>query len=110
MRYALVAFTAAAIIAYSSGAWANMPPLTSRPRLVDMQSCQEWAASQDEDAIYMWGLQESGRTSTDVGKLRLTLYCLGDSRPEITTFSSSAASGQRYCKTHSQASICRELK
>ena len=75
MRTALAAL---ALVAAAGGAQAMMPSLTELPSGRNLETCQRWATSQDEEAIYMWGLLESGKNSDDVGKLRLALSCLGD--------------------------------
>ena len=101
---------AATIISFCGAlapAWAMMPSLTDQPRPATLQSCQKWAASQDEEARYLWGLLENGKFSTDVGVLRLALVCLGDTVPDIVTFSSSVGSADQYCRSHPRVQICR---
>lgn len=108
MRLFLIA-TAVAMIG-PSGALAMMPSLTEFPVIRTGESCQKWAAVQDEDAIAMWGLLESGKTSEDVGKLRLALSCLGDRPPEIVGFGSSVGVADQYCRTHARMPVCRNRR
>lgn len=89
-----------------ASAFATMPPLTEKPSKPSLAVCQKWAKKQDEDAVYMWGLQESGKSSPVFAQLRLTLYCLGDTPPEIVGFGSSAGFNQSYCERHSDATAC----
>lgn len=107
MRYVL----AATLLAASAPcALAMMPSLTEFPSSRTMESCQRWAAAQDEDAITMWGLLESGKSSDDVGKLRLALSCLGDRPPEIINFGSSIGAADQYCRAHARVPICRNRR
>lgn len=101
------AFLAPVVIAMLIGpALATMPTLTATPSSRTLQSCQQWAANQDDDAKAMWGLLESGSVNEDVASLRLTLSCLGDTPPAIVGFGSSAGAAQAFCKTHRRAQIC----
>ena len=86
---------------------ANMPTLTKRPAPLTPQACKVWAASQSEDAIYMWGQLESGDTSSDVAIQRLTRACLGEKAPRIVTFGSSAGAADVYCQSAPATPICR---
>ena len=107
MRYALAAVI---VVAAASSAQAMMPSLSDLPRDRTMLTCQQWAGSQDEEAIYMWGLLESGKTSEDVGRLRLALMCLGDRPPEIINFGSSVGAADQYCKHRLRAPICQNRR
>lgn len=107
MRLAL----ATAILAGSTGAaFAMMPTLTAFPAVRTAEACQRWAAAQDDDAITMWGLMESGKTSDEVGRLRLALSCLGDQPPEIINFGSSVGAADQFCRHKPRAPICRERR
>ena len=107
MRTALAAL---AFVVAAGGAQAMMPSLTDLPRDRTMLPCQQWATSQDEEAIYMWGLLESGKTSEDVGRLRLALFCVGDRPPDIVGFGSSVGAADQFCKTRPRAPICRDRR
>jgi hypothetical protein len=85
-----------------------MPLLTPKPNPASAETCQKWAASQDDDAIEMWGIQENGSSSRDIALLRLALSCLGDRPPEIVGFGSSAGFDASYCKKHRGAPICKK--
>lgn len=87
---------------------ATMPPLTEKPTSPTIASCLKWADVQDDDAIYMWGIQESGKSSRDVAVLRLALSCLGDKPPEIVGFGSSVGFDTAYCKKHRNAQVCKK--
>ncbi|WP_267361479.1 MULTISPECIES: hypothetical protein [unclassified Methylobacterium] len=107
MRTALATL---AFVVAAGGAQAMMPSLTDLPRDRTMLTCQQWATSQDEEAIYMWGLLESGKTSEDVGRLRLALSCLGDRPPEIVGFGSSVGAADQFCKTRPRVPVCRDRR
>lgn len=107
MRTALAAL---ALVVAAGEAQAMMPSLTDLPRDRTMLTCQQWATSQDEEAIYMWGLLESGKTSEDVGRLRLALSCLGDRPPEIVGFGSSVGAADQFCKTRPRVPVCRDRR
>jgi hypothetical protein len=94
------------VVMLAGPAEATMPKLTPLPAVVTLQSCQQWAKDQDEDARYMWGQLESGKVSEDVAQLRLALSCLGDTPPPIVGFGSSAGAAREFCKTHRRAPIC----
>lgn len=106
MRYTL---TLALLIAGIHGAFAMGASLTDLPASKSAQSCQKWAAEQDEDAVAMWGLMENGKNSDDVAKLRLALYCLGDRPPDIINVASSVGAAQQFCRTHARTRLCRNL-
>lgn len=86
---------------------ANMPVLTGKPTPATLDACLKWASIQNEDAQYMWGLTESGQTSTGLGTLRLALSCMGEKPPEIVSFGSSVGAADAYCKKHSQQPVCK---
>ena len=44
----------------SNMAHATMPVLTEEPRPASPATCRQWAAKQDEEAQYMWGIREDG--------------------------------------------------
>lgn len=94
----------------SHGAFATMPTLTPKPKPMTPAACEKWAASQDDDAIGMWGIQETGVSSRDLALRRLALSCLGDPPPEIVGFGSSAGFDEGYCRKHSAARNAQELK
>jgi hypothetical protein len=81
--------------------------LTPSPEHPTLRECQEWAAMQDEDAIYMWGIREDGTSSREIAILRLTLHCLGDAPPEIVGFGSSAGFDEAYCERHPDVQLCQ---
>lgn len=107
MRYALAAAILAAAVTPSA---ASMPRLTPLPSPATLDACQRWASAQDEDALAMWGIMESGQTVRDVGTLRLSLMCLGDRPPAIVGFGSSAGGDAAYCKANPRTPICRERR
>lgn len=95
------------VVALMAGpALATMPRLTATPASPTLQSCQRWAADQDDDAKEMWGLLESGAVSAEVAAMRLTLSCLGDATPAIVGVGSSAGAAEAFCRTHRRAEIC----
>ena len=96
-----------ACIMLATAAQATMPMLTPAPKVPTLKSCQKWAAGQDEDPIAMWGIREDGSSSSDIAVLRLTLFCLGDTPPEIVGFGSSAGFDQAYCEKHPNIQLCR---
>jgi len=98
------------LVVVADEAQATMPRLTEMPAARNLQTCQQWASSQDEEAIYMWGLLESGKNSDDVGKLRLALSCLGDRPSDIVGFGSSVGAADQYCKARPRIPICRDRR
>ena len=88
-------------------AFASMPTLSETPRPATLQACQVWAGKQDEDALDMWGTQESGGSSPDLALSRLIATCMGDKPPEIVGFGSSVGFDEAYCGRHPGAGICR---
>jgi hypothetical protein len=91
----------------STYASASMPALQAFPGNPTILTCNRWAESQDEDALYMWGILESGEHSEAVGQKRLATYCLRDVKPEIVGFGSSAGFDEAYCLKHKDQAICR---
>ena len=91
----------------STCAQANMPTLTPKPRSPSPALCQKWAANQDEEALYMWGMQESGGSSNKVAVSRLASFCLGRKSPEIVGFGSSVGFDDNFCDKHRSAKICQ---
>jgi hypothetical protein len=104
----LMIATAFAVIA--TPAQATMPLLTPMPATHSKAACDKWAAVQDEDAIEMWGVLESGGTSRKAALLRLSRSCLGIKPPKIVGFGSSAGFDRDYCSSHPKAGICAEKK
>ena len=52
--------TSGALVLWASlatGAQASMSVLTPTPHPASPAACRRWAASQDEDAAYLWGVQ-----------------------------------------------------
>lgn len=88
-------------------AYAAMPSLTSTPKPATASACERWAGAQDEDAIYMWGMQESGESSNKVALARLTGFCMGKPKPEIVGFGSSVGFDDAFCAKHRSAKICQ---
>jgi hypothetical protein len=100
---------ALALVNVPTGARATMPALTEKPDPATVDACQKWAASQNEDALYMWGMQQDGTTSPDIATLRLALWCLGDEPPDIVGFFSSVGAAEAYCREHSKHKICATI-
>ena len=106
MRYAL-ALVALAIGTH--GALAMGPSMTDFPSVKSLGNCERWAASQDDEARTIWGLLPSGKTSSEVAKMRLTLYCIGDDVPGLATVGTSVGAAEDYCKDHSDFPVCRKV-
>jgi hypothetical protein len=87
-----------------------MPMLTPTPTPATPTTCKEWAASQDDDAIEMWGIQENGLSSRDVALRRLYFSCLGYRPPDIVGFGSSVGFDEAYCKNHPKFKICENYR
>ena len=109
MRRSPIAFATVLCLA-AMPAWATTAPLTQRPSPATLSACQKWADSQDEDAIYMWGTRESGGSLKELAVSRLTSFCLGDEKPEISAFGSSAGYDRAFCARHRKAAICSRLR
>ncbi len=92
----------------ATSARATMPMLNDTPRQRSPVTCKDWAAGQDDDALEMWGIQESGSSSRDVAIDRLTRFCLGKKSPDIVGFGSSAGFDEAYCENHKKAAICHK--
>lgn len=90
-----------------AAAQATMPSLTDKPRASTFDACQKWASTQNEDAMFMWGQLEDGRSLREVAIHRLALSCMGDPPPEIVGFSSSIGTRNAFCKSHAGAEICK---
>lgn len=88
---------------------ATTPVLTSVPQPATAEACAKWATQQDEDAIYMWGQQESGGTSPHLAIERLKRSCLGKRPPKIVYLGSSIGYDMDYCRAHRSAKICRGI-
>lgn len=99
-----------AIVLLSGPAFSSMPVLTPSPNPATSASCTEWATQQDEDAIYMWGMTESGESSKGEAIQRLIGSCLGREVPDIVGWGSSVGFEERYCKKHARAPICVKRK
>lgn len=84
-----------------------MPALTQQPASPTLTACFDWSKAQNLEALEVWGTQPSGESSTEVGSLRLTLFCLGDEAPSIVGISSSAGAAESYCNDHSDQPICQ---
>lgn len=102
-----VAMSLVAVALSASAANATMPRLTPLPKSPTVEACRAWAAAQDDDATGMWGVLPDGNGTDEVGKLRLTLHCLGDAKPDIVGFGSSAGGDAAYCKRHPRVAICK---
>ena len=87
-------------------AWSTMPMLTEMPKSISSTNCQRWASKQGEDALHMWGTQETGGTNRTLGLSRLTSHCLGTEPPDIVFFYSSVGTADAYCDAHRAAKIC----
>ena len=90
----------------AGNALANMPMLTDQPRPPSPMACKEWATKQGDEALVMWGIQEDGKSSRAVGLNRLASYCMGQPKPEIVGFGSSAGFDRDYCSKHQEQDLC----
>ena len=99
---------ASAMMMAGPPAFASMPMLSALPMPATLNACQVWAGKQDGDAIEMWGTQERGGSSRDLGLSRLTASCMGDKPPEIVGFYSSAGAADAFCAKHPAAGICKD--
>jgi hypothetical protein len=95
------------VIVVMGVAHATMPTLTPTPSHPTEEACGTWAAAQDDDAIYMWGMQKDGTTSKEVAINRLAGSCMGTKPPAIVGFGSSDGFDQAYCKNHAAQKICK---
>jgi hypothetical protein len=86
---------------------ATMPMLTPAPTKATQATCKAWAAKQDTDVIYMWGLLDSGVSSPAVAKHRLADFCMGLGKPEIVGFGSSFGFERDYCAKYPTVRICK---
>lgn len=102
--------TVLAYLLLTSPSWATQAPLSGSPDKPTLDACKAWAGAQGEDARYMWGQLENGAGSEEVGVLRLTLYCLGDAKPAIASFGSSADHDRAFCATRRNAVICKPVR
>jgi len=84
-----------------------MPLLTKEPTSPNQTLCEKWAAEQDDDAIEMWGIQDSGISSRAVALHRLARSCLGKRQPRIVGFGSSVGFDDMYCEQHKTAQVCK---
>jgi hypothetical protein len=83
-----------------------MPTMTPAPEQITMAACSRWAHQQNEETIQMWGLQDSGDTSSELAIHRLTSQCLGEPVADIVGFGSSSGFDDEYCSTHPKVAIC----
>lgn len=97
-----------ALFLFPEAAYSTMPLLSEKPQLISPSTCQKWAATQDNDAIEMWGIQADGNSSKALALQRLTDDCLGQPAPEIVGFGSSAGFDDSYCQKHSEQKICSD--
>ena len=86
---------------------ATMPLLTPKPKNPTPAACKAWAATQDDDAMEMWGIQEDGTSSRTVAIDRLARSCMGQRPPEIVGFGSSVGFDKSYCRNHPTFKICK---
>jgi hypothetical protein len=110
-RLGVFALSAAILVAglfVPTVALATMPLLTDRPKQISPSSCKAWAEGQNEEAIYMWGVQESGEYNSTIGVKRLADLCLGKPKPDIVGFGSGAGFDAAYCQKHPKTAICRQ--
>ena len=87
-------------------AYAAMPMMTEKPKDITVRACAAWAREQDEEAIDMWGIQQTGNSSYELGVHRLTSECLGEPVSDIVGFGSSVGFNDGYCSSHPGAPIC----
>jgi hypothetical protein len=104
----ILALAAVMALLGCGAAHATMPLLTPEPSPSTQETCETWAAGQDDDAIYMWGMQKDGTTSKKVAISRLAGSCMGTKPPAIVGFGSSAGFDQAYCKNHVGQKICKD--
>jgi len=104
MRKLHIFATIAALL--TTSAHASMPMLTPQPESITVRSCTEWARGQDEEAIDMWGTQQNGNSSYELGVHRLTSECLGEPVSDIVGFGSSVGFDDQYCSKHLDVPIC----
>ena len=98
--------TAATVALVTTFAHASMPMLTPLPESITVRTCSEWARAQDEEAIDMWGVQQEGSGSYELGIHRLTSECLGEPVSDIVGFGSSVGFDDKYCSRHRDVPIC----
>ncbi len=106
----LFAIGFAVAITQTTSASAAMPMLTPRPDDNTVRACAAWAHEQDEEAIDMWGVQQEGGSSYELGLHRLTSECLGEPTSDIVGFGSSTGFDDSYCSNHADAPICIQRK
>ncbi|MDB5580379.1 MAG: hypothetical protein JWR80_5555 [Bradyrhizobium sp.] len=105
----LPAIAAAAFVLSAVCAQATMPSLTTTPSPATSATCAKWSRQQDSEAVEMWGVRrEGGAASRELGLERLRLACMGDDRPAIVGFGSSAGFDDDYCTKNADAGICRD--
>jgi len=92
---------------YATSALATMPLLSEQPSEKSAPACEQWAKAQDDDALEMWGVQDSGRASREVGLNRLKNFCMSGEKSEIVGFGSSAGFDAAYCRKHKTSRLCR---
>ena len=105
-RYAIMVVLVTCILGIVSNVHATMPMLADQPRPAAPGACKEWAVKQDDEALEMWGIQEDGKSSLAVGINRLASYCMGQPKPEIVGFGSSAGFDREYCNKHQEQDLC----
>lgn len=90
---------------------ATTDPFTPKPKHPTVTACEKWAAEQTEDNIYMWGQEDDGTSSEKVAMGRLTDFCMGNGRPDIVFFGSSAGYDIAFCKKHPEAvTLCAPVQ
>jgi hypothetical protein len=98
------------VTVFSTGrAAATMPRLTEMPNPPSDTTCKNWAGRQDEDAIYMWGIQQNGSSSRNVALDRLVRHCSGEPIPDIVGFGSSIGFDEAYRKRFPTIRLCHGL-
>ena len=106
-RLSLISLAIAVVALTRQAADATMPLLTPKPNSRTSASCKAWAATQDEDAIYMWGTEENGTHSSSVALDRLSRSCMGEQPPDIVGFGSSVGFDKAFCAKHSAIQLCK---
>jgi hypothetical protein len=91
----------AAFAAHVAPAWATMPLLGEKPPMRTDEACWAWADQQakDDETAFMWGILDDGNTDRAVAVRRLADDCLGQPKPEIVGFGSSAGFDRDYCRS-----------
>jgi TPR repeat protein len=97
-------------LTFADVAFGTMPTLSEMPAARTPAKCSTWAASQDEDALAMWGIQSTGKSSELTAIDRLARFCMGEKKPDIVGFGSSVGFDDQYCLRHKSEQVCLDRK